>query len=108
MPASRFSSVDLPEPDGPINARKSPSADRHRHAVEHRNFDRVALVLLPDVLQLDQHALGSPDAHVAAALDRLRRVQDHRFAGRQPALHFDLIEPLRTERHRAQRRPGRW
>ena len=28
MPATRFSSVDLPEPEGPISATKSPLADR--------------------------------------------------------------------------------
>jgi hypothetical protein len=53
IPARRLSSVDLPEPDGPISARKSPSST-DIDTPSRTDFQFVAFSL-PDVLELDQH-----------------------------------------------------
>ena len=52
MPAMRLSSVVLPEPDGPMRLRNSPSATVEGDAVQRPDLDRALLVDLRQVLRL--------------------------------------------------------
>src|SRR6185295_2383607 len=104
MPASRFSSVDLPEPDGPISPRYSPSGTwivtRSSTAIsfESRLYDfetsRSSISAMSLSLDADQRAIGEPG----------RWIENQRLAGYHAALHLDLIDPLLSERHVPARR----
>ena len=53
-PAIRFSRVVLPEPEGPIRARNSPSSTRQVEVDEHRDPELVAAVFLGHSLEHDR------------------------------------------------------
>src|SRR5262245_32230988 len=90
MPASRFSSVDLPEPEGPINPRYSPSGtwidtpSSTAISFESRLYDFEtscnSIRAMSLSLDTDQRAIGEPG----------RRIENQRFAGHDAALHLDL------------------
>src|SRR5262245_42656806 len=104
MPASRFSSVDLPEPDGPINPRNSPSGTwmvtRSSTGIsfESRLYDfetsRSSISAMSLSLETNQRAIDEPG----------RWIENQRLARHDAAFDLDLIEPLLTERHRPARR----
>ena len=54
MPAIRLSSVDLPEPDGPISATKSPARHVEVDVDQHRDHLVAAHVVLGQAADLDQ------------------------------------------------------
>src|SRR4029077_9447201 len=98
MPASRFNSVDLPEPDGPISPMKSPAStvidtrSSTEISIASRLYDLVTsrssmsgMLLLP--FQSNGTAVGEPG----------RRIQDQCLARRDTALDLDLIEPVAAE-----------
>ena len=58
-PPIRLSSVVLPEPDGPMSARKSPLRDVEVDVMQHLDLLLAALVDLADVADLDQCAHAS-------------------------------------------------
>src|SRR5262245_3943458 len=104
MPASRFSSVDLPEPDGPIKPRYSPSGTwmvtRSRTAIsfESRLYDfdtsRNSISAMSLSLDADQRAVDEPG----------RRIENQRLAGQDAALDLDLIDALGSDGDAAARR----
>ena len=57
MPAIRLSSVDLPEPDGPISATKSPAETSRLMSTQHRHDLIAARVGLGQVADRDQRSL---------------------------------------------------
>src|SRR5690349_19823542 len=81
IPASRLSSVDLPEPDGPIGPRKSPSST----LIETRSSTEISLASRLYVFVTSRSSmsaiLGPLHAHQPAVGQRGRRVDDHGVAG---------------------------
>ena len=67
-PPIRFSSVVLPEPDGPISAMKSPF-DVEVDIVQHLDLLRAARVGLAEIVDLDQCVMTSPVMPVATRLN---------------------------------------
>src|SRR5262245_52639152 len=102
MPASRLSSVDLPEPDGPMRPRKSPSStvidtfSSTGISIASRLYDLVTSRSSISGMRL--RPLYSYDPALG---QRRRRIHDHRFARHYPGAHLDLIDPVGAERHRA-------
>ena len=81
-PPIRFSSVDLPEPDGPISARKSPFRDVQIELVQHMHRLGAALVVLrhaPQSYQMSPRFTLAHSTVLALDLSRLR-------SARRPAL----------------------
>src|SRR5215510_13527396 len=102
MPASRLSSVDLPEPDGPISARKSPSdTDIDTPSSTGISIASRLYFFRTSLSSMSTATLGPLDPYGRAASDRLGRVENHGFARHQSGLHFHLIQPFRTQNHRA-------
>src|SRR5437762_1119110 len=106
MPASRFSSVDLPEPDGPISPSKSPSGtlidtrSRTGISIVSRLYDlvtsRSSIKAISRLQTFHPHhpAIGQPG----------RRIEGDHLARHRAALHLDLIDPLGAKRHDKARR----
>src|SRR5215813_11560644 len=94
MPASRLSSVDLPEPDGPISARKSPSDT---------DIDTPSStgISIASRLYFFRTSLSSMSTATLGPFDPYGRVENDGFARHQSGLHFHLIQPFRTQNHRA-------
>src|SRR6187397_2140978 len=96
MPASRFSSVDLPDPEGPISPRKSPAStvietrSRTGISIASRLYDLVtsrSSISAIDSLgsfHANEHAIGEPG----------RRVHDERLPRHDAAADFDLVDAL--------------
>src|SRR5215475_10934080 len=100
MPASRLSSVDLPDPDGPISARKSPS-DTDIDTPSSTGISIASrLYFFRTSLSSMSTTLGPFDPYGRAASDGLGRVENHGFARHQSSLHFHLIQPFRTQNDR--------
>ncbi len=97
----RLSSVDLPEPDGPISAVNSPGCEREVDAVQHLDLDLGAgTVGLVDVRQLDQRPVAR-----SSHPDRLRGVERAaRRAGAAAASSRRTRSPTAPTRRRARGR----
>ena len=81
-----FSSVLLPEPDGPITAQNSPRCEREVDAVQHLGLDRRADVVgLAHAAQL--HATALTAAWTRSATDRHHRVEPRRAQRRREGRH---------------------
>ena len=93
MPAMRFRSVVLPEPEGPMSATNSPSGTSQVDAVEHRELLGVAPVDLRHLADVHHRHRGLPGAYPfdpdarAAVLER-----------RRPAAATSVSPPARPSR----------
>src|SRR5512143_3347314 len=98
MPAMRFNSVVLPEPDGPMRARNSPSAMSSEMlfstgiSSESRQYDFETACMPTSAM--DDAPSGSVRARLLLELDRAsgrefwRRLDDHLVAGRKTVPDF--------------------
>src|SRR5215207_7484548 len=90
MPASRLSSVDLPDPEGPIRPMKSPSPT----VIDTRSSTGISIASrLYDLVTSrssisDINGLGPFQADGAAVGEGRRRVDDDHLARHDTALHF--------------------
>src|SRR3954467_4105566 len=96
--ARRFSSVDLPEPEGPISATYSPAS----MAIDIRSRTGISSAsrlydLVTSRSSMSAMWLLSLYANRAAVGQRGRRVEDERLAWRHTAGHLDLIETFPPE-----------
>ena len=78
-PPIRFSSVVLPEPDGPISARKSPGGNVEIDALQHVDALAAAREVLVDVRDPNQRVpLMVLTLHVGTEAVLLHRDRSHR------------------------------
>src|SRR3954468_6320724 len=95
IPASRFSSVDLPEPDGPINPMKSPAST----AIDTRSRTGISMASRLYDLVTSRSSISGMDllsfqTDDAAVGQRRRRVEDERLTRDHAAADLDLVQPL--------------
>src|SRR5580765_3225865 len=88
MPASRFNRVDLPDPDGPIRPRKSPSGT----LIDTRSSTGTSIWSRLYNLLTSRNSmsatLGSLHPNDAAVGQAGRRTQNHRLARRDAAAYL--------------------
>src|SRR5436189_9938 len=114
MPAMRLSSVDLPEPDGPMSPRKSPSGISSEMSIRTgttwpRRGERLALVRLRRARQerdfrahVRKHArilLLERDLHEQRRLRPVDRRHDARDLAEEPQLRIGIELDLRRHAH---------
>src|SRR5262245_55124821 len=103
IPAMRLSSVDLPEPEGPIRPRKSPRCTSNERSCSTgttwppRRYDlntlRISMSFMP--ASLHGHAVGDP----------VERLEDHPVAEREALDLHEFAQRPRAGRAHALRAP---